>query len=129
MTTKHCTRCDQWKRIESFAKNRNHKDGLQTYCKKCMKPLRAKNYRRKPKQHNDEWDGKWKSEVDVRTCLRLDETRHTGFCGRKFMSTGPGHRTCPKCERADVRALEGVRGLETSLDAVTENLEKEKVLS
>ena len=108
MTTKHCTRCDRWKRVEAFAKNKNHADGLQTYCRECMKPLRAKNYRRKPKQHNDEWDGHWKSEVDVRTCLRIDESRPTGFCGRKFMSTWPGNRKCPKCERAEVRALEGV---------------------
>lgn len=40
---KFCTRCERTLTVSDFARNRNRKDGLQMYCKECMKKLVADN--------------------------------------------------------------------------------------
>jgi hypothetical protein len=41
--TKHCTRCDTTKPVEQFSKHSRFPDGLQYYCKECMRSYYAKN--------------------------------------------------------------------------------------
>jgi len=37
METKKCSKCGEVKAVSEFNKNKNRKDGLHTYCKKCVK--------------------------------------------------------------------------------------------
>jgi hypothetical protein len=50
--TKHCAKCDKTLSYSCFYKNKRRKDGLQTYCKPCMKITNKKNYI----DHKNEWD-------------------------------------------------------------------------
>lgn len=49
---KHCKRCDETKSHEAFYKNKRKKDGLQVYCKPCMKKENQVNY----KKHKKSWN-------------------------------------------------------------------------
>lgn len=31
-----CTKCKEWKQLSCFSKNKNHKDGLNCWCKSCI---------------------------------------------------------------------------------------------
>ena len=53
---KHCKRCDETKPHEAFYKNKRRKDGLQVYCKPCMKKENKVNY----KKHKESWDKRTK---------------------------------------------------------------------
>ena len=50
--SKYCNRCDTIKSYEAFYKNKRKKDGLQGYCKSCMKKENQVNY----KKHKKSWD-------------------------------------------------------------------------
>ena len=41
---KKCSRCQEHLIIESFARNRSHKDGYENYCKSCKNTYNKKNY-------------------------------------------------------------------------------------
>ena len=43
--SKYCKRCDSNKPHEAFYKNKRKKDGLQGYCKLCMKKENQINYK------------------------------------------------------------------------------------
>ena len=49
---KMCKGCNTNKSITEFYKNKARNDGLQTYCKPCMKKENVNNY----KKHKDKWD-------------------------------------------------------------------------
>jgi hypothetical protein len=53
---KKCMRCDETKETSMFYKNKHKKDGLQVYCKPCMKNENKKNYI----NHKDTWDERTK---------------------------------------------------------------------
>jgi hypothetical protein len=52
MNTKKCPKCDLIKDISDFNKNKNTKDGLQTYCTVCRKLLYQKNKEQYKKQYS-----------------------------------------------------------------------------
>ena len=54
--SKYCKRCDSNKPHEAFYKNKRKKDGLQGYCKLCMKKENQINY----KKHKENWDKRTK---------------------------------------------------------------------
>ena len=54
--SKYCKRCDSNKPQEAFYKNKRKKDGLQSYCKLCMKKENQINY----KKHKENWDKRTK---------------------------------------------------------------------
>jgi hypothetical protein len=54
--TKFCHRCSQDLPRTSFSGNKRRKDGLQSYCKLCMKKENQKNY----KKHKEAWDKRTK---------------------------------------------------------------------
>ena len=54
--SKYCNRCDTTKPYEAFYKNKRKKDGLQGYCKSCMKKENQINY----KKHKENWDKRTK---------------------------------------------------------------------
>lgn len=43
MAFKYCPKCDKTKSYIFFGKNKSRSDGLQSYCKECMKISRKKN--------------------------------------------------------------------------------------
>ena len=53
MDTKHCKRCNKIKSVLDFAKNSQKKDGLQTYCKACVKVINHDYYLRTPEKNPD----------------------------------------------------------------------------
>lgn len=56
MEQKYCKRCNETKLVSNFYKNKHKKDGLQVYCKPCMKNENQKNYI----NHKDTWDERTK---------------------------------------------------------------------
>ena len=54
---KHCSGCNITKSHNEFYKAKARKDGLQTYCKPCMKSKNIENY----KTHKDVWDARTKA--------------------------------------------------------------------
>lgn len=44
METKFCTKCEKQKPVSEFGKNKSKKDGLQSYCKECVKIYKRKHY-------------------------------------------------------------------------------------
>jgi hypothetical protein len=46
---KHCAKCGEWKDEDEFSKDGTRKDGLFSYCKKCMK-IHAAEYRKTHKE-------------------------------------------------------------------------------
>ena len=55
-STKFCHKCSQDLPITSYHGNKRRKDGLQSYCKLCMKKENKKNY----KKHKEAWDERTK---------------------------------------------------------------------
>lgn len=49
---KMCYFCKEIKSLDQFNKNRSKKDGLNTYCRKCMKSVWKKHYDKNPKKYN-----------------------------------------------------------------------------
>ena len=47
LLTKYCAKCDKTLPHSAFYKNKRRKDGLQTYCKPCMKVTNQVNYKKK----------------------------------------------------------------------------------
>jgi hypothetical protein len=45
--TKKCPKCNQIKPVKDFSKNKCRKDGLSSYCKCCIKILRATKYKQR----------------------------------------------------------------------------------
>ena len=56
LLTKYCAKCNKTLPHSAFYKNKRRKDGLQTYCKPCMKVTNQVNY----KNHKTEWDARTK---------------------------------------------------------------------
>lgn len=50
MKNKICTKCKQEKLLSEFNKHSNHKDGLQSQCKECIKKIKQKEYKDNKKQ-------------------------------------------------------------------------------
>ncbi len=43
---KHCTKCRKQKDESEFSKNRNNKDGLRFWCKKCEREYKRRYYKK-----------------------------------------------------------------------------------
>ncbi len=48
---KVCKRCNQKKPLTEFWKNKTTRDGLQLYCKDCVRKYNKESYRRHPSRH------------------------------------------------------------------------------
>jgi len=51
--TKKCASCSTIKNVSEFGKNGLKKDGLQTYCKPCMKKANNTHYQKSKKKYKD----------------------------------------------------------------------------
>ena len=56
MDTKYCKRCDQTLSISFFTPSKGRYDGLQAYCRECMKKYRLEHYQANKKQYYDRND-------------------------------------------------------------------------
>lgn len=43
---KQCSKCKKWKEKKEFYKNKGHTDGLESWCKECMRKASKQNYAR-----------------------------------------------------------------------------------
>lgn len=41
---KKCSKCKKWKKREEFNKNKTRTDGVNTFCRKCMRIYTRKHY-------------------------------------------------------------------------------------
>lgn len=53
MNEKKCTKCGETKPLDGFAKNRNRRDGLNGWCKECLRQWRIDNKERHAKRKAD----------------------------------------------------------------------------
>jgi hypothetical protein len=53
MNIKYCPRCKENLDIDKFTKNPSRKDGLQHYCRECLKLYRKEHYNKVPQQYKD----------------------------------------------------------------------------
>ena len=52
-TEKYCKRCDSTKPVSEFTPSAGRYDGLQTYCRECMRIYRREHYRSNPQPYKD----------------------------------------------------------------------------
>lgn len=53
MQLKYCGRCFKYKELDLFSKNKSRKDGLNNYCKVCMKSYLKNHYNNNKKYYID----------------------------------------------------------------------------
>lgn len=52
-TEKYCKRCDSTMSVDMFSSNKSRYDGLQPYCRECMKKYRREHYHGNKEQYYD----------------------------------------------------------------------------
>lgn len=76
---KYCKRCDSTLPVEKFTKSVGRYDGLQAYCRECMKKYRIEYYRQNKESHQKRNKKKCR---DLRNyILRIKETTPCTDCG------------------------------------------------
>ena len=88
---KHCKRCDETKPHQEFYKNKRKKDGLQVYCKPCMKKENQVNYQK----HKESWNKRSNEYTKTDKWKKY----HTEYEMNKY-NTNPEHRR--KCIERNV---------------------------
>lgn len=82
MKTKHCAKCDQTLTVEYFSTAASRYDGLQTYCRECMKEHRRAHYHANKKPYLDRAK---KQRQDLRKEIRaLKDNKACMDCGNTF---------------------------------------------
>lgn len=89
---KICIRCDSWKFIEEFSRNRRQSDGYSPYCKECEKWYQILSDYKLTRQMYEEILSK--QDGHCRTCPSTEKlfVDHDHKCC-------PGRKTCGKCVR------------------------------
>ena len=82
--TKVCSKCKKKKAISKFSKNRNRKDGLGNWCKRCMK-IYSKKYRIENREYfkNYHKEYRQKNKEKIREYYRKYYQKHKETKGRK----------------------------------------------
>ena len=83
---KKCSKCNEYKSIELFHKDKNSKDGYKTWCKDCRK-LETKKYREKHKEKVLEAKKQWY----IQTKLKAEE--------RNKKALESINKECTKCKK------------------------------
>ena len=87
---KTCTKCKQNKNFCDFTKNKNHKDGLEYFCKYCKK-----EYQENKKQIE------YTNEIQSKICskCKVDKPLHEyGKCSSCYLKIKPSCKECRKLE-------------------------------
>ena len=58
--TKRCPKCNEYKTLNNFYKNKSRKDGLSAYCKICTNQLNIQTHN-KNKEHYKKYQKQWKA--------------------------------------------------------------------
>ena len=80
---KICKRCNKELPYTSYYKNKRRKDGIQTYCKLCMKKENQINY----KKHKESWDNRTK-----KYCKTDSSKKYRREWAKKKYDTNPEYR-------------------------------------
>ena len=70
---KHCTKCQNDKPKTEFYKSAAKPDGLQTWCKQCVKETQAQSRKDDPKKHS-EWSKKSYYKDHIKNKKRINES-------------------------------------------------------
>lgn len=76
LSDKYCKKCDSWKDIKDWGKNKSSVDGLQHYCKKCqneMSTIAHKKKREREKVENVKENNKKSSNVVSQLMMTKDK--------------------------------------------------------
>ncbi|HBT0444874.1 TPA: hypothetical protein MA058_003532 [Klebsiella pneumoniae] len=87
MQLKYCGRCFKYKELDLFSKNKSRKDGLNNYCKVCMKSYLKNHYNNNKRYYID----KAKNNSDKYLVEFID-----------FLKM----QSCKDCGNSDIRVLE-----------------------
>lgn len=91
METKECLRCDRRLPVSEFSVNRARKDGLQGYCRECMKTYRREHYENNKQPYLDR-------AKDRNNKIRASTRKEL----LAYLETHP----CVDCGESDVRVLQ-----------------------
>lgn len=75
---KHCNRCDKNLDVSFFTPSASRYDGLQTYCRECMKLYRIEHYQANKKQYQDRNKA---TKNQIRAMIRKAKDRPCMDCG------------------------------------------------
>lgn len=84
---KECKKCKNKKTVEQFSKNRRRRDGLQDWCKACIRIRDAENYKKNPDKF-----ATWSKDRRIRVRRQVFE----------YLLTHP----CIECDEPDIIVLE-----------------------
>lgn len=87
---KRCNKCDETKSVTEFAKNSSRRDGLQVYCKLCVKEINAAYYKKTPEKN------------PARTARKAIQREHNQNFIFDYLSKHP----CVDCGESDPVVLE-----------------------
>lgn len=86
-TTKTCTKCGRELPLSEFNKCKSKKDGLQLYCKECLKQWRAEHAEHK-KQYNKQYRA---DNPNYMKQWRADNAKHIKQYSKEYYSTIEGY--------------------------------------
>ncbi len=104
---KQCTKCKKLKSKSEFSKNRNNKDGLKHWCKKCGREYRRRYYRRNRgavkkyfvyEERHRTIDG-----VKQKRCSKCEKWKEESKFGKKTSQKDGLKSWCKDCVRAYIR--------------------------
>ena len=104
---KQCTKCKKLKSKSEFSKNRNNKDGLAYWCKKCCREYRHRRYRRirgpVKKYFRYEESHRTIDGVKQKCCIKCRKWKDEIQFGKDSKSKDGLRYWCKDCVREDMR--------------------------
>ena len=104
---KPCTKCKKLKSKSEFSKNRNNKDGLKVWCKKCSREYSRRRYRRirgpVKKYFVYEESHRTIDGVKQKRCPKCKKWEKESKFGKKSRQKDGLSYLCKDCGRADMR--------------------------
>lgn len=91
MAEKICRRCNEYKNLDAFNKDKSRKDGLRIYCRQCSKRTAQKHY-----EENKDY---YKQKAKINNNVSIDRNRE------KLIAYLKDH-PCIDCGISDIRLLE-----------------------
>ena len=111
---KQCTKCKKWKDESEFSKQLSRKDGLRSWCKKCVSEYSHKYYRRNrksvKKHYSYEECHRVVKGVKEKRCTKCKKWKDESEFSKQRTSKDGLRPWCKKCEREYTRKYYGIDG-------------------